>query len=456
MSENRNIRVYCPTHEAAFETPESPKIVCEIMEHALSVGFPNSEFWEFCCNCQTFTPSKLDKGEKARNSCYGCGNEISKRYVCANCKIVSFECDAQTKGKSYSIKASGIEPACPGCQSSIQTADALALHQCNEIEAKILTSRSECPFCWQKTISVKEQQKAEPVTDAIQVCPKCGADNPASSSFCKNCRHQLRSDVVVAKLGTDVNKTQMLGSLCPNCSTPIPPSSGFCGECGQAVKKASAPPPPPPPPSSKKSAEIFTYEGQTDSFVNSPSNNSTRSVFIGVGAVFAFFVIIAVVTSISKSLSNPSYNSNTYSSSNMFSNSRMSNSGSLTNTSSNIRVQVSKTPNHSSSDSRIGKTGTLNMDTNIRESASKDSSWMGTHYRGAKVTILDVVSVPSSLGGMTDWYKVEVTSYGNSMDPNKYGEYGKDSGSEDVGWVNSYPEVYEGNRKVRRTLISFD
>ncbi len=95
------------------------------------------------------------------------------------------------------------------------------------------------------------------------------------------------------------------------------------------------------------------------------------------------------------------------------------------------------------------------MDSNLRESASKDSSWIGTHYRGAEIKVLDVATVPSTYGGTTDWFKIEVTSYGNSMDPAKYGQYGKDEGSEDVGWVNSYPEVYEGNRKVRRPLVSF-
>lgn len=98
----------------------------------------------------------------------------------------------------------------------------------------------------------------------------------------------------------------------------------------------------------------------------------------------------------------------------------------------------------------------LFLETPIFESASKDSYLVGTHYRGAKVTILDVTTVPNSLGGTTDWYKIEVTSYGSSMAPDKYGENGKDPGSGDVGWVNSYPEVYENNRKVRRTLIDFD
>src|SRR2546429_6074311 len=150
MTNNRRLRIFCPTHEAAFEVAESPKILCEITEHTLSVGFPNSEFWEFCCNCETFTPSKLDRGEKARINCYGCGNEISKRFVCANCKLVGFECSEQTKGKSYSINANGIEPVGPACQTVTQSVS-VVLHQCKEAEASILTPRVDCPFCLEKT-----------------------------------------------------------------------------------------------------------------------------------------------------------------------------------------------------------------------------------------------------------------------------------------------------------------
>jgi len=451
MSDKRTLRIFCPTHEAAFEVAESSKILCEITEHALSVGFPNSEFWEFCCNCETFTPSKLDKGEKARNSCYGCGNEISKRFVCANCKIISFESLAQTKGKSYTINADGIEPACPACQMTPQNS-ALVLHQCKEIEAEILTPRSECPFCLEKTVAAKARQKVGTAANAMQICLQCGTENPISSSFCGKCRYQLRGDVPISKPGTDVNKTQTLGSLCPNCSTPVPPQSDFCGECGQAVKKAFVPPPPPPP---RKAADVLTYEAQTPQIASFAANNNMRNIVIGIGAVFALFMIMAVVSNISKSSGGSSYNSNAYSNSAVISNSRMLNSRS-SNMSSASEVSVSKTPNKSSSDSRIGKTGTLSRDANLRESASKDSSWIGTHYRGAKVTILDVTTVPNSLGGTTDWYQIEVTAYGNSMDPSKYGEYGKDPESGDVGWVNSYPEVYEGNRKVRRTSIDFD
>lgn len=447
MSDKRTLRVFCPTHEAAFEVADSPKILCEITEHALSVGFPSSEYWEFCCNCETFTPSKLDKGEKARKVCYGCGNEIAKRFVCADCKTVSFECDAHTKGKSYTVNADGIEPACPGCQTVLQGGKSV-LHRCGEIEADIFTARLDCPFCLEKTVVVSAEEKTVSAASAMQFCPHCRAENAPGAVFCGKCRHQLRDDVEVANLGTDIYKTQLLGSLCPNCSTLIPSDSDFCGECGQAVQKVVVPPPPPPP------SPMNTYDNTIQSFGGVPNNenfpqtkkkDNTAKILVGAGAGILLLVIFSSIISSNK---NSSVLTNT--------NSLYSGNTASKNGSNRAAVSISKTPNNSSSDNRIGKTGTLTRDANLREAASKDSYLAGTQYRGAKITILDVKTVPNSLGGTTDWYKIEVTAYGSSMDPGKFGQSGKDPGSEDVGWVNSYPEVYEGNRKIRVTLIDFD
>jgi hypothetical protein len=303
MTDKRNLRIFCPTHEAAFEVAEGPKILCEITEHTLSVGFPNSEFWEFCCNCETFTPSRLDRGEKARNNCYGCGNEIAVRFVCANCKIVGFECNAQTKGKSYSINANGIKPACPGCQSLTQNG-ILVLHQCKEIETNILTARSDCPFCLEKTEAGNARGQVAPTVNATQVCPNCGAEKLQGAIFCGRCRYQLQTDVTVTNLGSAVNKTQLLGSLCPNCSTPIPPESGFCLQCGQAVKKA-IPPPPPPPPRKISNEPLLSVNAPAAS----TADNTTRNILIGGGGVLLLIVIVVIVSNVSKP-TDTSYNPN--------------------------------------------------------------------------------------------------------------------------------------------------
>ena len=47
VSEKRNLKIFCPQHQAVFEVEENSKIVCEIREHALSNNFPNEEFWEY-------------------------------------------------------------------------------------------------------------------------------------------------------------------------------------------------------------------------------------------------------------------------------------------------------------------------------------------------------------------------------------------------------------------------
>lgn len=241
MTHKRALRIFCPTHEAAFEVVESPKILCEITEHALSVGFPNSEFWEFCCNCETFTPSKLDKGEKVRKSCYGCGNEISKHFACSNCKTFSFESEAQTKGKRFFItNKQGIEPNCPGCQSTGQNGT-LNWHECEDINTGFFTVRETCPFCL-KNVSAKPAAQNKSRTDVEVICPKCRMENPPTSLFCGNCRFKLKKDAATVNVGTDINKTKLLGSLCPNCSMPMPPNASFCGECGQAVKNTLPPP----------------------------------------------------------------------------------------------------------------------------------------------------------------------------------------------------------------------
>ncbi len=111
--------------------------------------------------------------------------------------------------------------------------------------------------------------------------------------------------------------------------------------------------------------------------------------------------------------------------------------------------------NPSRTDPRIGKTGTLTTDTNLRESPDPESTWLGTHYRGARIRISDVTSVTNSEGGTSVWFRIEITSFGTSVDPNNYGK-DKDDYSQDTGWVNSFPYVYEGNRKYRTQLVKLD
>ncbi|MCL2491438.1 MAG: zinc ribbon domain-containing protein [Coriobacteriia bacterium] len=55
---------------------------------------------------------------------------------------------------------------------------------------------------------------------ALNVCPKCGAQNAQAVSFCNNC-------------GTSM--TAPASANCPSCGNENPPGTKFCGGCGTAL-----------------------------------------------------------------------------------------------------------------------------------------------------------------------------------------------------------------------------
>ena len=132
----RQIKVFCPQHQSVFEVADAPKIVCEIREHSLSNDFPNAEFWEYCCDCQIFSPSDLEVGGKAKTACPQCERPTISRFVCGNCKTISFDSGEDTKGKVFQLdlNAKTIEPSCAGCLKDFASAD-LKLHKCDEAQA---------------------------------------------------------------------------------------------------------------------------------------------------------------------------------------------------------------------------------------------------------------------------------------------------------------------------------
>lgn len=188
------IKIYCPQHQTIFEIPHTPKIVCEIREHALSNDFPNEEFWEHCCDCQTFSPSDLEVGGVAKLVCVYCERPTVSCFVCGNCKIVSNDSGEDTKGKIFTLSfdSKTIEPSCPGCAKTYADIK-LLLHKCNGVQAAFLTSRQICPFCKKETVRSKKNQTALEKPGVI--CPQCKILNSAEVAFCVNCGEKLHSDI---------------------------------------------------------------------------------------------------------------------------------------------------------------------------------------------------------------------------------------------------------------------
>lgn len=295
-----SIKIFCPIHEASFDVPAGPKVLCEITGHVMSTGFPSAECWEFCCNCETFSPSGLGKGETARNTCFSCQNEIAKRFVCDSCGTYIFECSSRSRGRQFSLEKAGVGPFCPGCGNA-PAGDKLERHECKEIDVAFASNLRKCPFCLEDILPAPQKVVTTDMLGST-ICPQCRSRIGEGSVFCGKCSHRLRADVPVENPGTDVIRPQAIGSLCPNCASLLPDDSSFCGECGQAVIEARLPPPPPPPPPSRR-RRTEPSEAPIDSTIKLESAKATNGLSVAaiVGSICVGLVVLFTIMFAAKS-----------------------------------------------------------------------------------------------------------------------------------------------------------
>ena len=182
----KNLSFYCPQHQLRFRATGDAVVTCEQGAHSVGDGFPDKSWWEYCCDCATFWPSQVGNGYLRRSECLVCERPTAKRYVCEVCQVVSIESAALVRRKLYSITSeSGISPSCPGCAKLVDHVP--SEHQCGEVSASIITSRSTCPFC-ETAIGAGGPPKSK--SRAPQVCPFCGTQGKAGIQFCGRCGKQ--------------------------------------------------------------------------------------------------------------------------------------------------------------------------------------------------------------------------------------------------------------------------
>ena len=140
------IRIYCPAHNLGFTAPRSEQIYCESSGHELDHAFPQSSFWEYCCDCQHYWPVQTGKANFAEAECPVCERRIAKRFICHKCKIISAESENPGRRKVFSLSADGTPtPSCPGCLGESHAK--VLEHECSEFGATFSTPLSTCPFC---------------------------------------------------------------------------------------------------------------------------------------------------------------------------------------------------------------------------------------------------------------------------------------------------------------------
>ena len=138
----RSIRVYCPTHKIGFTTLAKATIECASQSHHLATDFPNETFWQYCCDCQHYSPNETDRAV----DCPACDRQIVRRFLCGECRVISAESDKPGRRKTFALSSHGVPtPTCPGCLSL--PGSAVQEHSCADFGDVLVTPRSVCPFC---------------------------------------------------------------------------------------------------------------------------------------------------------------------------------------------------------------------------------------------------------------------------------------------------------------------
>jgi formylglycine-generating enzyme required for sulfatase activity len=99
-------------------------------------------FWQYCCSCRTFQPSRLEqpRGEK----CESCAQLAAVRYWCERCGTLSFN----SLNGSAASPLERIPRSCSGCRKRIDPV-ALSQHYCEAYQTTLFSAFETCPRCGQ-------------------------------------------------------------------------------------------------------------------------------------------------------------------------------------------------------------------------------------------------------------------------------------------------------------------
>jgi hypothetical protein len=281
---------------------------------------------------------------------------------------------------------------------------------------------------------------------AEMICPKCGRNYSDDLLYCLDDGTRLNvvqeesevETVAHPRIVIDTSRPLPDQEFCPSCGMPNTVGSRFCKKCGRALTDKAVPPVEPLP---AFPDTVAVVEPQRRSYA------PWIALTFGLLCLLLLVVIVGIVV----------YNSR---GGNVVANVNTTVNGSPTATPKPKTPSPSPTVDQSNinaqTTSRIGKTGILTTDTNLREEPDPNSDKVGTQFKGARIKVLEVAEVPNDQGGTSVWFHVQVTSYGKSIDPNNYG-LEKDPDSKDEGWINSNPKVYDQSKKtqVHKRTVDF-
>jgi|GEM_PF-2445402 len=298
----------------------------------------------------------------------------------------------------------------------------------------------------------------------MKVCPQCNETFPDNGMFCLHDGSMLHADSNKTKTLDSERVSMREDSVsdefadCFACGFSNRAKSRFCKKCGASITaagklkgdgvsgKAES-----QPHSSLLALETASVVDSPAGFVVNTTDPTPDRTAMLIVVLVAIIVIGGVI--IYSRQSSEAARSNIASNANRSANVNRT----VANATNTLPSGYTTTNSTSSPDWRIGRTGVLSTDSNLREYPNPNSFKLGTHYRQARVRVLEIAEVQNDEGGMSTWFRVAFISYGKSVDPQN-SDYDKDPGTPDEGWVNSYPKVWDAqtNGYTRKELVVFE
>jgi hypothetical protein len=199
--QRREIKVFCPIHNTISSVLAESSIICETGLHTLAQGFPYEDFWQYCCDCNTFSP--IVQASEAEEECYTCARKIKRRYLCKECKVITIESDESSIIKSYRLTLKGGPvPSCPGCLANVNAT--LVEHDCYALFASYITAQTICPFCHESIMSTKKntglatRKGARNIKEAVEKRPRNTKEEVESAKHIEQIRALERKGRIAA------------------------------------------------------------------------------------------------------------------------------------------------------------------------------------------------------------------------------------------------------------------
>jgi hypothetical protein len=170
ISSSRLINIFCRTERATVWCERASTIVCE-NGHEVARNFPQGEFWQYCCDCNRFTPFDVLEGDEDYTQCRYCDERpLTRWFLCSECRILTVESDNLAKSKSFAIKEGKPSPSCPGCSTSDWNCS-LVKHECRSLGVTYLTPRLHCLFCDERLNDVLAPEPLAPPVESVDLSP---------------------------------------------------------------------------------------------------------------------------------------------------------------------------------------------------------------------------------------------------------------------------------------------